>query len=224
MWDARVVVRLRGGGLAVCRLDEFYSFVEVFVFRQYDLAAEVPWESVRAIVDVGANVGAATLWFARQSPRATIIAVEPASEVVSRLRWNLRANHLEDRVSVVEAALTNRTGEVYLEVPRRSVFSRVSSDRGVHGEAVRSLTLQHVMKRFQLREIDVLKLDCEGSEFEILLSSDSATLRRVRFIVGEYHSASRIEVDALMGHLAEAQFDCSTAGDGPIGLFHAVRQ
>jgi FkbM family methyltransferase len=218
----RVTVKIRGGYKAQCRLDEFFPFVEVFALRAYDVA-NVCWTHLRTIVDVGANVGAATLWFARQSPHATIIAVEPASSVRSVLVKNIRANHLEGRTEVVAAALADHSGSVALDQSAPSVSRKSQKAGSGVAERVPALSLNELLDGFGLGEVDLLKLDCEGAEFDVLLSSDDRVLRRNRVIVGEYHSANPGEQERLIARLKAAGFHASSSGDASLGLFEAVR-
>jgi FkbM family methyltransferase len=216
-----VVVRIRGGERATCRLDEFYSFVEVFVLREYD-HPNIDWERVRTIVDVGANVGAATIWFARRCRIAEIVAVEPAPGSLTRLEANLRTNRLENRVSVVPAALSGRTGSVYLSQNGSSVYAQTRATSSPGAERVDAVSLADLFDRCGLEEVDVLKLDCEGAEFDALLACDEELLSRVRVIVGEYHGDGR-DVSSLEERLEGAGFATHFEGTPELGLFAALR-
>jgi FkbM family methyltransferase len=227
-----VNVHLRNGLEARCRLDEFQAFIEVWVYRQYEVDS-LRWEDVRTIVDVGANIGAATLWFASRAPMARIVAVEPASEIVPWLVRNVEQNNLGNRVEVMPIALGGMAGMGYLEPSSSSVSASVRLDRFEGGIPVPIVPLYELLENAGIRELDLLKLDCEGAEFEILGSSDDAVLRRSRVIVGEYHSTSRAAVAGLMARLEEAGFRVTfAASDAPpddqwglrgLGVFKAVR-
>lgn len=217
-----VTVAIRGGYRAECRIEEFFSFVEVFVLREYEIAG-VPWTSMGTVVDVGANVGAATLWFAKKAPQSTIIAVEPSSEAVRLLTRNVRVNGLDGRVRVAAVALAARTGEVALHQHGSSVFGTTTHSESTRAERVLALSLEDLLEQHSVDEVDVLKLDCEGAEFDLLHSTDDRVLRRHRFIVGEYHSASRADLEGLLSRLEAARFSVSSSGGDFLGLFQAVR-
>jgi len=218
----RLIVKTRSGYQAESGIDEFFGFFEVFALGVYDVP-DLNWSEVRTIVDVGANVGAATLWFARRAPHAIIVAVEPASKVRSILNGNIRANRLEGRVEVLAAALAGRTGLVEFDQPRSSVAARIVRNGSGKTERVRAVSLEDLLDGCGLAEVDLLKLDCEGAEFDALLSSDARVLRRNRVIVGEYHSASRAELEQLIARLNEAGFATSSSDHDSVGLFEAVR-
>jgi FkbM family methyltransferase len=216
-----VSVRMRGGYRAECRIDEFFSFVEVFVLREYDVPG-VNWKSLQTIIDVGANVGAATLWFALRAPQATILAVEPSSTAAPLLTRNVHANQLDARVRVAEVALTDRTGRVELRQDGSSVFGAIGKSCN-GGEMVPAVSLKDLLEQHKLSHVDFMKLDCEGAEFDIIHSSDDRLLRRLRFIAGEYHSRTRADVQHLIARLESAGFRAASFGSDSLGLFHAVR-
>jgi FkbM family methyltransferase len=217
-----VTVKIRGGYQATCRIDEFFSFVEVYILQEYDVP-EVAWTTLQTIVDIGANVGAATLWFAERSPHARIVAVEPASNAKRLLARNIERNGLDARVRAVAVALAAHSGDVDIQESGSSVFGTIAPVSGIGVERVTALTLEDLLDRCELEEVDLLKLDCEGAEFDIVLGSDDRTLRRNRVIVGEYHSQSRDRLNGLLSRLADAGFTTTSRGGETLGLFHAVR-
>ena len=81
--------------------------------------------------------------------------------------------------------------------------------------ACERLTLRQILDRFGMTHIDLLKLDCEGSEFEIL---QDAPLDRIRCIVGEYHGFERWEQFRLQMFPTWDYRQLQRAGD--MGNFH----
>ena len=217
-----VQVRLRNGLHARCRLEQFIGFIDVWVYGE----CEVPglrWDELRTVVDVGANVGAATLWFASQAPHARITAVEPAPMVVPSLVRNVEVNGLADRVDVVPVALGAKSGVGYLNPSPFSITATVGADPTVGGLPIPIVSLRQLLDEAGIRTLDMLKLDCEGAEFEILRSCEASVLRSIRAIVGEFHTSHgdpRDLEDVLMG----SGFDCRFQEPDGSGLFSAVRR
>jgi methyltransferase FkbM-like protein len=83
---------------------------------------------------------------------------------------------------------------------------------------VRTLTLEQLLAEQGLDHIEVLKLDCEGSEFSIL--GKTTLLDRIGIIVGEYHGK-----DAFLKLVAErfAGWELRIVKDGELGLFWLAR-
>ena len=217
-------LRFREGRTLRCRINDMQAFVEVFLLGDYEVEG-MRWADVRTIVDVGANVGMASIWFADRCPEASIVAVEPGSDAGSLLHSNLAANHLGGRVRVIPVALGGADGSGRLEQARSSVLSRLVDDAN-EGPVVQVRTLKRLVEDAGLDTIDVLKLDCEGSEYDILLSSSPDLLARIRCVVGEWHPSAKHRPEELTDHLENAGYTV-TAEPHPtlegFGNFAAVR-
>ena len=140
----------------------------------------------RFIVDLGANVGYASVDLALRYPEAFIVAVEPEPSNVAVLRRNVEGL----RIDVVEAAVWPRTALLELEEAEIGhVGFRVHEAASQRGH-VRTVTVPELMERFASTSIDLLKIDIEGSELE-LLSEEADWLERVRAISIEFHDSFR---------------------------------
>jgi FkbM family methyltransferase len=173
----------------------------------YDLA-HVP-EGPAVIVDVGAHIGTFARAAHRRWPAARIICVEANAANLAAL-----ARNVEGIATVVHAAVTyepevalintvtpgsHNTGgssvhpRGVLEELARSGRPLVAADGFSRGIAdmrpLRSITLEQLCLAYQLPCIDLLKLDCEGSELTIL--ENYSTPEQIGRIVGEYHGQAR---------------------------------
>lgn len=133
-------------------------------FPHHAAIVSAAYEQIRArgktpvIVDAGANIGAASIWFSEKFPAARILAVEPdpANARICRMNTEHRA------VDVVEAALGARTGSVSL----------VASDESwgiqtVRGGEVPVVTIQTLLDRVENAELLLAKIDIEGFESDV---------------------------------------------------------
>jgi FkbM family methyltransferase len=155
------------------------------------------------IVDVGAHIGAfAKLWHKR-NPRARIICVEACPENLACLQANVG-----DFATVVHAACTYEEGELALLNAVRPHCESTGGSTVIPADKLddaslrqpgyeywhdrrplRKVTLEELMAQMGVNHIDLLKLDCEGSEFSILEKTPSRS--RIHFILGEYHGLQR---------------------------------
>jgi FkbM family methyltransferase len=140
----------------------------------------------RLILDLGANVGYASVYLALRHPTARVIAVEPEPSNVVLLRRNVAAL---PRVDVVEGAAWPRSGRVSLQDPGKGQWGmRVQAD-GETGN-VRAVTIAELLERVDVDWIDLVKIDIEGSERE-LFSENTGWLERVGVLVLELHDRFR---------------------------------
>ena len=145
-------------------------------------------------VDVGANFGWYTCVMAGLcEPGGRVVAFEPADENLRRLRANIAANQLEDRVRVVAQGAAREPGTAVLHrAPdanpgMHSFVAMPHLDGGGAGVAL-PLTTLDVELAGDDRPVELIKLDIEGYEFDALLGARD-TLRRTRAVVLEYSPA-----------------------------------
>lgn len=159
----------------------------------------LPADQIRTAIDIGAHIGTWTLTMKRHAPHAEIAAVEPCDENMLLLRLNTDD---EPGVSVHHA------GCWYAEDYDAEKFALIISDensgnhqfvRRIGGSVLNSgatrfqkmpgvVQIEDLMSLRRWKTIDVLKLDCEGSEFNILDNVWDETLVATHWIVGEHHS------------------------------------
>lgn len=157
-------------------------FVHVFRWGEYG------WEfaeSPRVIVDAGAYTGLSTAYFAMRYPAAKIIAIEPDEANFGLL---LRNTAGFANVQAVRAALWVEQGSVALADPGHGPWAlRLAGTAGAGtGTQVPAITMDDVLREYQLDTIDLLKVDIEGSEKELFAAADS-WIGRVDAICLELH-------------------------------------
>lgn len=134
------------------------------------------------IIDGGANVGAATIWWLSRWPKARVIAFEPDPEICEILRDN--THHL-GRVELHQCALA--AGGAPLFWAEGTDAGRLESNPKLAPTLVSVPTLPLSVILRDLRRVDLLKLDIEGAETEVLEEAE-AQLSKVERIFVEYHS------------------------------------
>lgn len=138
------------------------------------------------IVDAGAHIGLASLWYASRYPGAKVIALEPNRKNYEHLRRNTMAY---PNIVPLHVALWNTSGTVALTDPQEGSWAlqvRRLEEASVVDESVPSISVADLMRAFDLDHIDVLKVDIEGSEKEVF--QDCAEwIDRVSSIAIELH-------------------------------------
>jgi FkbM family methyltransferase len=121
----------------------------------------------KTIVDAGANIGMASIFFARRYPGAKIIAIEPEASNFSLLMRNVRAY---SAIVPIHAALWNRDGQISVGDPDPETGAGgkwAFVTREGPGAKVRAVTMPTLMQEMGVRTIDLAKIDIEGAEQEL---------------------------------------------------------
>lgn len=174
-------------------------FQDIFMAQCYKFESR---ELSPRILDCGANIGMATLYFKSLYPQAQIDAFEPDPSAFGSLLKNIETNSLSG-VICHNVALGESENPVRL-YERRPGSLRASTVAG----AGDTLEVECVtLSRFVDRPIDLLKLDIEGAENDVLADLErSGVLHQVRRIVVEYHHHMTSDDDRL------GQFLCRLEG------------
>lgn len=148
-------------------------FKEMFLTEPY---AFEPTTLTPFIIDGGANIGMAVVYFKKHFPQAHILAFEPSPEAFRLLTRNVAANNLQD-VELYNVALAPTTGELpfYTETDGATLNgSLLPYAAGVHTVRVPARRLADYLPA--ATPIDLLKLDVEGAEPGILADLAQAGL------------------------------------------------
>lgn len=183
--------------------DDIISLVINFCRREYG-----PVPAGSAIVDIGANIGMYSLHACR-SGASEVIAVEPVSDSAALLSRNLEPFREHTRIELIEKAVTSRQHKKAFLPKASSPYSRMdtesSSARPGYAE-VPSITLDEVIASCQSERISILKLDCEGAEWDIFSDSDPNTLKKIDAIRMELHSKKGKDPSLILDQLDAAGF------------------
>lgn len=164
-----VTIRTKTSDLAV--------FEKVIKNEEYALPANI---YPKVIVDAGANVGFSTLYFAAKYPQSVVIAVEPDESNFRMLQANTSSLN---SIRAVQAAIWKENAPVNLIGEKNSDF-QVNLEG--NGRIVEGITFEELMNRFNVKYVDVMKIDIEGAEKEVFETARS-WIDRVGMIVIELH-------------------------------------
>ncbi len=161
------------------------TYKQIYLDGEYAFNAD---KYPEVILDVGANIGLASIYFANKFPKARIIAIEPETSNFEVLKKNV-SNY--SNVTPVHAALWNESGEINLVDPGLGNWGFMteeggSSQHGLKSETVSALTINDIMNTFNIDKIDILKIDIEGAEKEVFMDADS-WLPNVDSLIVELH-------------------------------------
>ncbi len=127
-------------------------------------------------IDIGANIGITSMALARKIGKAgKVYSFEPTPEYFNILRKNVRLNGLEDVVSVRELAVTDRVGRACFY--HKGLSTGIVPEEGAERFEVRTVNVDRFLNEEKIERIDLINMDCEGSEL-LALKGAIETLRR----------------------------------------------
>ena len=161
--------------------------IEIFLREEYGRVA-----GGAVILDIGANIGTFSIYAAMSAPDVTLYAYEPTAEFYRLMRDNIRLNRLEGAVKCFNLAVgaDSRVRDLVLESSTFSFPTLLGPDdeRGGRTVQVQCTSLADILESNALERVDLLKMDCEGAEYEVLYSTPDRYLERIREIRMEYHN------------------------------------
>ena len=165
------------------------TFQQIFGDYEYDSPHLPP--SADVIVDLGANIGLATVFFGMRYPQARLLAVEPDPGNFAALVANTAA--LGDRVQRQQAAVWMRDGTINLHTEGEDGASlgawggRTSDLAGATSSVTKCYRLDTLLDAAGFATVDMLKMDIEGAELQIFSTGVERWISRVGMIIIETH-------------------------------------
>lgn len=163
------------------------STSDIDVFNQVFLVQEYKWPMPQTpgfIVDCGANIGLTSIYFARNYPHAQIIAVEPEETNFEVLKRNARGY---TTIECVQSGIWNKDTFLKVEDPSAEKWEFTFRETDQAAGATPALCIGTILKRYNRKEIDILKIDIEGSEREVFSSNFEDWLPHTKTIMIELH-------------------------------------
>jgi FkbM family methyltransferase len=160
-----------------------FLYREIFARQYYHFVAST---TSPVILDCGANVGMASIYFKWLYPNSRIRAFEPDPTTFGLLQRNLNANRLD--VEAYNCALWDEYGELNFHVDASHPGSLLMSTDASRSKAEAIKVPSRKLSDFIDGPVDFMKLDVEGAEHRVLNDLiQSGKLKQIRQIAIEYH-------------------------------------
>lgn len=181
-------------------------FKEMFMNATYpfdEICARLPQHPV--VFDLGANIGLFTLALLDRIGDAVVHAFEPLPGNLPRLERNVESCRKRTRAKIhlhpFAVVATGSPSElpIYFDPARPAYASASLDDSRARGSNTRStsvptICIDSIVAEYGIDRIDLLKVDCEGAEFDIIPAIPAPLLRRIPNIVMEVHKSDRADV------------------------------
>ena len=153
---------------------------EIFFQNHYE---KIPVDN-KEVLDIGANICDSSIYFVLNGA-TNVIAVELLPENCKMGQKNIELNNLNDKIEILMAGCSDKKGQIFSSSSKTGMGHTIdTADKD--GIKVPLLTIEDLLKSSK-NESRILKLDCEGCEYDVILSSSEDILRKFEYIFIEYH-------------------------------------
>ena len=178
----------------------YLVFKEIFINDVYSmdqLAEALPKHPV--VIDIGGNAGYFTLFLLAKKEQAQVYAYEAVPANCRLFQQHLDMNpQLKDKVAIYHKAVTGApaaTVILHLETAEgnavtASVYDDFTKDNTYIAE-VPCISLAEILASNQLSKVDLVKVDCEGSEYPIIYETPPQVWEKIDRMAIEVHNLDK---------------------------------
>lgn len=194
-----------------------YIYHEIFLDQVYDAELE---SRAPLVIDIGANTGFFALYAKQRWPDAKLMCFEPMPDNCDQLEKNIGANQL-DGVDLYQRGVAGTCAQATLHVHAKNIggHSIYAERAGSVSIPITVVDIGTVLYLAGDASCDLLKIDCEGCEYDIINSLTQEQADRISQILYE-PTPALYDVNALNGRLRQLGYTVSYRK----GLYHAARR
>lgn len=219
------ILETRSGVKIMLRVNstDLMAFTHVWLLKEYDKPGfEI--NDTDIIIDVGAHIGLFTLFASQFCKHGTIYCFEPIKENFDLLLSNLQLNKIIN-VKPYNIAISKQAGNVTIYL-NRDESGHSMHVLGTKSVQIESNSLKNIIDHNNLEKCDLIKMDCEGEEYEIINSLPPDYFRKINKMCIEYHFATDKPhlVENMIKKLKTLSYDISSRRiSESIGFVYAKR-
>ncbi|MHB1177219.1 MAG: FkbM family methyltransferase [Daejeonella sp.] len=207
VWRKPILLRLKdGGAFYVKEFMTLYIYKEIFVDKCYDYPALGINNPV--IIDIGGNTGLFSLRMKQLYPEASIFSFEPFQSNFRQLSATIEASNLKN-VSAFPFGIGGTTRKERLYIHKNNIgghsIMQSQANSNVYTE-IELVSIREMFEQLKITKCNLLKMDCEGAEFEIIKNIDQELAASIEKIVFE-STPTAYDVNELTDHLKNVGFE-----------------
>lgn len=186
---------------------DIIMFRQIFVSKDYNIT--VPFNP-EIILDLGANVGFASIYFSNRFPAAKIFALEPNAD-----NYKMACKNTQNYVNVkmVQGAIWNSNEKVHgVDKGLGEAAFMIASGNGEG--TINAYTIDDVLKDMNVQSADIIKIDIEGSEKEIFEKGFENWMPKTKIIIVETHDRYRRGTSkSVLSAISKYNFSLELSGE-----------
>lgn len=218
--DGRILTMENGNGTGRRLLNE------VFMYESYCPDKYLKIKKGDIVLDIGANVGTFSLYC---NNAEKVYAFEPVPDNIQLLKYNIAQNP-PSNIEIVEKAVSSKNGFQNIYVSKKAYGSHTLIENFQVDETTKALSIQTILlsdfiKEKKIKKINFLKMDCEGSEFEILYSLPKEDFKKIERISMEAHLFNKeVSLSELANYLRQNGYLVKVNDTGIYSTVYAIRR
>jgi FkbM family methyltransferase len=186
------------------RSSDFLVFEEVFIDEVYQLPSGT---EAKYIIDAGANIGLAALYFQRSFPGAKIISIEPVTENFHLLMLNTSGYH---NITCYQNGLWDKKSNLKITNTTEGDWAFMVEETDAEGD-ISAISINDILIENPTCKIDILKMDIEGSEKEVFETNTEWISRTEKIIVEVHENKRKGATDSVLSALHGFTFSKKSA-------------
>lgn len=188
---------------------DFFSFVNIWLFNEYG-QNQIDFKSTDVIIDIGSHIGLFAIYISQFNKNGKILCYEPYDENYKILLENIENNNFKN-IFTFNKAVSKKNGEIFLYINKDTAANNIY-DKSSNFIKVNSTTLKEIIDSNHIEKCELLKLDCEGAEYEILMNLDPNIFKKINNIIMECHFVETefIQFTNLKKFLIEMNYNVET--------------
>jgi FkbM family methyltransferase len=139
------------------------------------------------VIDVGGHIGTFSIYSILSNKASKAIVLEPNKESFEILAKNIETNSLSNQIRSLQCALSDKSGIVKLYLDDENWGHSLTNTDLKKYEEVKAISLSSLFQVEEIKSCDLIKFNCEGAEFQIILSLDATTLSKVKMMIILFH-------------------------------------
>ncbi len=180
------------------------------------------------VIDIGANVGAFSIYAANLAKKGKVYAFEPEEKNFKLLEENIGANNLSN-IKIFKLGVAGRKKKTKLFISKMPTSHSIYIPSKASGKSLTTqfITLKQIFKENKINRCNFLKIDCEGAEYDILFNCPKEVLKKIEKIAMEFHDFDKKHNHLrLKQYLLKNAFRTIVSDEKPlerVGMLYAVR-
>lgn len=161
---------------------------EILLNHEYRFCDEVIKKTKHPIIDIGGHLGFFSIYATLLNPNIPVYTFEPHEGNYQLLKQNIKDNRIKN-IYPKNLAVNKGVGQLKLQISKEDLNHSLQKAIEPTGETqiVQTTTLERIFNKNRIEECDLIKMDCEGAEYNIIYNTDKKIFDKVSHIFMEYH-------------------------------------